>query len=85
MVKSNASEVQRLVVPWLIAIYCLSYPKSLKLNVINQQIMAVGPLLGLLPNCKESTEEFPVGLNDVAKRVKAAAGMFIVLYWVKYR
>ncbi len=83
MLKSNASEVQRPVVPWLIAMCCLTYPKSLKLDVIKQQIMAVGSLLGLLPNCKAAAEEFPVGLNDVAKRVKAAAGMFIYLHWVK--
>ena len=62
MVKSNALEVQRLVVLWLIAIYCLSYPKSLKLDVIKQQTMAVAPLLGLLTNCKAAAEEFPVGV-----------------------
>jgi hypothetical protein len=83
MVKSNALEVQRLVVLWLIAIYCLSYPKSLKLDVIKQQIMAVRWLLGLLTNCKAATEEFPVGLNDIAKQVKAATGIFIYLPWVK--
>ncbi len=75
-VKSNASEVQRLVVLWLIAVYCLTYPKSLRLDVIKQHIMAVGPLLGLVTNCKAAAEEFQVGLNDVvAKRCKAAAGM----------
>jgi hypothetical protein len=83
MVKSNALKVQKLVVLWLIATYCLRYPKTLKLEVIKQQIMAVGPLLGLLPNCQAAAEEFSVGLNDVAKRVKAAAGMFIDLPWVK--
>ncbi len=83
MVKSNASEVQRLVVPWLIAMYCLTYPKSLKLDVIKQQIMAVAPLLGLLTNCKAVAKEFPVGLNDIAKKCKAAAGMLSYLYWVK--
>ncbi len=81
--KSNALEVQRLVVLWLFAIYCWSYPTSLKLKLIKQQIMAIGPLLGLLPNCQAAAEEFPVDLNDVAKQVKAAAGMFIDLPWVK--
>ncbi len=80
MVKSNASEVQRLVVLWLIAMYSLTYPKSLKLDVIKQQIMAVAPLLGLLTNCKAAAEEFPVDLNDIAKKCKAAAGMFSYLY-----
>ena len=83
MVKSNASEVQRLVVPWLIAMYGLTYAKSLKLDVIKQQIMAVAPLLGLLTNCKAAAEEFPVGLNDIAKKCKAAAGMLSYLCWVK--
>ncbi len=63
MVKSNALEVQRLVVPWLIAMYGLTYAKSLKLNVIKQQIMAVAPLLGLLTNCKAAAEEFSCGFE----------------------
>ena len=70
---------------WLIVIYGLSYPKSLKLDVIKQQIMAVAPLLGLLNNCIAAAEEFPVGLNDIAKRCKAAAGMLNYQYWVKWR
>ena len=83
MVKSNALEVQRLVVQWLIAMYCLTYAKSLKLDVIKQQIMAVVPLLGLLTNCKAAAEEFPVGLNDIAKKCKVAAGMLSYLCWAK--
>ncbi len=63
-----------MVVPWLIAMYSLTYAKSIKLDVIKQQIMVVTPLLGLLTNCKEAAEEYPVGLNDIAMRVKAAAG-----------
>ncbi len=81
--KSNASEVQRLVVPWLIAMYGLTYPKSLKLDVIKQQIMAVAQLLGQLTNCKAAAEEFSVGLNDIAKKCKAVAGMLSYLCWVK--
>jgi hypothetical protein len=63
-----------MVVQWLIAMYCLTYHKSIKLDGIKQQIMAVTPLLGLLTNCKAAAEEYPVGLNDIARRVKAAAG-----------
>ncbi len=83
MVKSNASKEQPLVVQWLIAMYCLTYAKSLKFDVIKQQIMAVMPLLGLMTNCKTVAEEFPVGLNDIAKKCKAAAGMFSHICWVK--
>ena len=72
-----------MIVPWSIAIYGMSYHKSLKLDVIKQQIMAIVPLLGLLTNCKAAADEFPVGLNDVAKKCKAAAGMLSYLYWVK--
>jgi hypothetical protein len=64
-----------MIVPWSIAIYGLSYHKSLKLDVIKQQIMAIVPLLGLLTNCKAAAEEYPVGFIDTAKRVKAAAGI----------
>ncbi len=42
MVKSNAVEVQRLVVPWFIAMYGLSYAKSLKLDVIKVDDQASG-------------------------------------------
>ena len=63
-----------MVVPWLIAMYGLTYAKSINLEVIKQQTMAVTPLLGLLTNCNEAAEEYPVGLNDIARRVKAAAG-----------
>ncbi len=34
-------------------------------------------------NCKTALEEFPVDLNDVAKKCKAAAGMFSHICWVK--
>jgi hypothetical protein len=76
MVKSKAIEVQRLVVPWFIAMYRLSYSKSLKLDVIKQVVMTTAPRLGLIECCKTAAAEFPVGLNDVAKRVIAAAGMY---------
>ncbi len=81
--KSNAVEVQRLVVPWLIAMYGLSYSKSLKLDVIKQLSMAVGHFLGLMDHCKTAAAEFPVGLNYVVKLVKAAAGMYTDIPCVK--
>ena len=64
-----------MVVLWLIAMYGMTYHKSIKLDVIKQQIMAVVPLLGLLTDCKAAAEDYPVGLNDIARRVKAGAGI----------
>ena len=32
-------------------------------------------MLGLLTDCKAAAEDYPVGLNDIARRVKAAAGI----------
>jgi hypothetical protein len=75
-VKSNASAVQRQVVPWFIAIYGLSYSKSLKLDVVKEVVIATTAQLGLLDNCQAAAEEFNVGLTDVARKVKAAAGMY---------
>ncbi len=48
MVESDASEVQRLVAPWFIAMYRLSYSKSLKLDGIKQVVMATATKLGLI-------------------------------------
>jgi hypothetical protein len=71
-VKSNAAEVQQLVVPWFIAMYRLSYAK---LDVI-KQVMATATNLGLIECVQTAVEAFPVALNDVAKRVKAAVGLY---------
>ncbi len=86
-VKSNASEVQKLIVPWFIAMYGSSYAKSLKLDVIKQVVMAMATKLGLIKCCHWQTagEEFPISLTDVAKQVKAAAGMYFDIPWSKYQ
>jgi hypothetical protein len=65
-VKSNASEVQKLGVPWLIAMYGLSYAKSLILDVIKQVTMVTATKLGLIKCCQTSAKDFPISLNDVA-------------------
>jgi hypothetical protein len=78
-VKSNASKVHKLVVPWFIEMYGnyygLSFVKSLKLDVIKQVEMATTTKLGLIKCCQAAAEEFPISLTDVDKQVKAAAGM----------
>ena len=65
--------------PWFIAIYGLSYSKSLKLDVVKQVIMATATKLGLLECCETAAKEYPVGLTDAAKKVKLAAGIYVYI------
>ncbi len=76
--------MQRLVVLWLIARYRLSYSKSLKLDAIKQVIMTTATRLGLIEYCQTAAEDFPVVLTDIAKRVKAAAGMYFDIPLFEY-
>ena len=75
-VNSNASAVQKQVVPWFIALYGLSYSRSIKLDVVKEMVIATSDALNLLECSQTAAEDFPVGLTDIAKRVKAAAGMY---------
>ncbi len=65
-------------VSWFIALHRLSNSKSLKLDVVKQVVMATATKLGLIKCYQMEEEDFPVDLNDVARRVKVAAGMFFI-------
>ena len=75
--------VQRLIVPWFVALYGLKYAKSMKMDMIKEMVIALGPKLDFVGfNVKTAAEEFPVGFTEVAKRAKSAAG---IMYWYMRR
>ena len=45
--KNNAIEVQRCVVPWLISLEGMKHSKSIKLDMIKEMLLALGPTLTL--------------------------------------
>ena len=81
--KTNAITVQRLIVPWLVALYGLKYAKSIKLDLLKEMVIKLSPKLDFVGfDVKTAAEEFPVGFTEVAKRAKSAAG---IMYWYMRR
>jgi hypothetical protein len=82
--KGNATEVQRSIVPWLIGIYGLNYHKNVSLDVIKEMLLALCASNGWV-SCPEAAKKYKVAFNDVATRVKAAAGMLFYILCLKNR
>jgi hypothetical protein len=82
--KGNATQVQRSIVPWCIAIYGLNYHKNVTLDAIKEMVLALCAMNGWV-SCPESAKRYNVAFNDVANRVKAAAGMFCYILSLKNR
>ena len=82
--KTNAITVQRLIVPWLVALYGLKYAKSIKLDLLKEMVIELSPKLDFVVfDVKKAAEEFPVGFTEVVKRAKGAAGMMF-RYMLRY-
>jgi len=77
--KNNAIEVQRCVVPWLISLEGMKHSKSIKLDMIKEMLLALSPTLDFVRfDVEEAKVENKVGFAEIAKRVKAAAGIMII-------
>jgi hypothetical protein len=77
--KQVASLMQKFIVPWNIAIHGLSYAKKLTEKDIKAQLIAIIDSENLMPgyaSCAEQASKYSVAFGDLAKRVKAAAGMY---------
>lgn len=77
--KKAASAMQKFIVPWNIALHGLSFAKKLTDKEIKSQLIAIIDSENLLPgfdNCAEIAAKHSVAFGDLAKRVKAAAGMY---------
>jgi hypothetical protein len=82
--KGNATQVQRSIVPWCISIYGLNYHKNVTLDAIKEMILALCAMNEWVL-CPESAKRYIVAFNNVANRVKAAAGMFCYIRCLKNR
>jgi hypothetical protein len=74
--KANSSAIQKFLVPWLIAMYGLSYPKRVELDVLKQMIVAIcdeQQFLRCTMSAQQAADMYPFALTDVAKTVKHAA------------
>ena len=73
--KANAIVVQRFIVPWMIALYGMSYQKNMKQELVKEMVIALNSTFDFAPfDLEEAAEQFPVGFAEVIKRIKSAAG-----------
>ena len=73
--KANTIIVQRYVVPWMIALYRMSYQKNMKQELVKEMAITLSGTFDFAPfDLDEAAEEYPVGIAEVTKRIKSAAG-----------
>jgi len=76
--RPNATNLQRFIVPWLIAKYGLSYPKTMETHVLKEMLIAIidqNKLLGPYDSCAAQSKIYAVAFQDLVKKVKNAAGL----------
>ena len=70
--------MQKQIVPWLIAMYDLSYAKTVATHVVKQMIIVLceeHEYLDCRMTVQEAAAEYSLALNDAVNHVKHAAGM----------
>ena len=80
--KGRATSVQRVLLPWLISKYGMSY-KNARMEVVKQMVEAIidqDDLLGLGGPCRHMTKTYAIGFNTVVKKAKLAAGLYYFLH-----
>ncbi len=80
--KGRATDLQRVLVPWLIAKYRMSY-KSATLDVFKQMVEAIidrDNVLDRAVQCRQLKKTYAVGFNTVVKKAKLAAGLFTFIH-----
>ena len=78
--------MQKHIVPWLIALYGLSYTKTTSTQVVRQMIIALcteHDYLECSMSAEEAAMQYRIALNEAAEKVKHAAGMslYAALYF----
>ena len=78
--------MQKHIVPWLIALYGLSYTKTTSTQVVRQMIIALcteHDYLECSMSAEEAAKQYRIALNEAAEKVKHAAGMslYAALYF----
>ena len=84
--KSNASTMQKHIVPWLIALHGLNYTKAATAQLVRQMIVALcteHDYLECSMSAEEAAKQYRIALNEAAEKVKHAAGMslYAALYF----
>jgi hypothetical protein len=80
--RPNATNLQRFIVPWLIARYGLSYPKTMETHVLKEMLIATidqNKLLGPYDSCAEQSKIYAVAFQDLVKKVKNTAGLSFIM------
>ncbi len=71
--------MQKYIVPWNIALHCLSYAKKMTNKDIKAQLIAIINSKNLMPgfpDCATQAKRHSVAFGDFARRVKAPTGMY---------
>ena len=80
--KGRATSLQRVLVPWLISKYGMSY-KSAKMQVVSKMVEAIidrDDLLELGVPCHRAIKTHAIGFNTVVRKAKQAAGLCMMIH-----
>jgi hypothetical protein len=76
--RTHATNVQRILVPWLIGLFGLSF-KTAPMSVVQDMITAIidsNCWFGPGVSCAEEANLYPLAFSDFVKKAKVAAGIF---------
>ena len=80
--------MQKCIVPWSITRFCLAFPKELSVKSVQEMLIAIidaEQLMPGYPDCAAEAKNYSVAFKDFALRVKAAAGMYLVVLRLYFR
>ncbi len=80
--RTEATNLQRFTVPWLIATYALSYAKSIQIDHWKEMLIAIideNQLMGEGVLCIAQSKIYSIVLLTLPKKVEAAAGIYFYL------
>jgi hypothetical protein len=74
-----ATALQKYIVPWSIAMFGISFPKTHTIETYKEMLVAIIDaeelMPGISPDCAKEAKLYPVAFGDLVKKVKFAAGM----------
>jgi len=79
--KGRATSLQRVLVPWLISKYDMSYKSAMQ--VVSKMVEAIidkDDLLDLGVPCHRATKTHAIGFNTVVRKAKQAAGLCMMIH-----
>jgi hypothetical protein len=82
--RTHATDVQRILVPWLIGLFGLSF-KTAPMSVVQEMITAIidsNGWFGPGVSCAEERKQYPLAFADFVKKAKVAAGIFLFLLFL---